>query len=54
MGCEDTDAQPKLSKQIHELIPNSTLVIIPGVNHDLVIGKPITLAKEIDNFLENS
>jgi pimeloyl-ACP methyl ester carboxylesterase len=54
VGCEDTDAPPKLSKEIHELIKNSTLVIIPGVNHDVVIGKPITLAKEIDNFLENS
>jgi len=54
VGCEDTDAPPKLSKEIHELIPNSTLVIIPGVNHDVVIGKPISLGKEIDNFLENS
>ena len=54
VGTEDIDAPPKLSKNIHELIPNSTLVIIPGVNHDLVIGKPISLAKIIDNFLENS
>ena len=54
VGCEDTDAPPKLSREIHELIPNSTLVIIPGVNHDVVIGKPITLAKTIDKFLENS
>ncbi len=54
VGCEDIDAPPKLSKEIHELIKNSTLVIIPGVNHDVVIGKPVTLAKEIDKFLENS
>ena len=41
-------------KEIHELIPNSTLVIIPGVNHDVVIGKRITLAKTIDKFLQDS
>ncbi len=54
VGADDIDASPKLSQKIHELIPNSTLVIIPDVNHDVAIGKPITLAKEIDNFLENS
>ncbi len=54
VGADDTDAPPMLSQKIHDLITNSTLVIIPGVNHDVAIGKPITLAKEIDNFLDNS
>ena len=54
VGADDIDAPPKFSQKIHELIPNSTLVIIPDVNHDVCIGKPITLGKIIDNFLENS
>ncbi len=54
VGADDTDVPPILSQKIHELIPNSKLVIIPGVNHDVCIGKPISLGKEIDKFLENS
>ena len=54
VGADDIDAPPILSQKIHELIPNSTLVIIPGVNHDVCIGKPISLGKTIDKFLENS
>ncbi len=54
VGADDTDAPPILSQKIHELIPNSKLAIIPGVNHDVCIGKPISLGKTIDNFLKNS
>ncbi|MHA1854664.1 MAG: alpha/beta fold hydrolase [Promethearchaeota archaeon] len=54
VGADDIDAHPSLSKKIHELIPNSKMIIIPGVNHDVAIGKPITLANHIDQFLENS
>jgi len=50
-GELDTDASPACSKELHELIPNSKMHIVPGVNHDLALGKSKTCKKLIDEFL---
>lgn len=50
-GEEDTAAPIRYSQKLHEMLPNSHLEIISGVNHDIAIGKPHTAKKLIDQFL---
>ncbi|MHA1673867.1 MAG: alpha/beta fold hydrolase [Promethearchaeota archaeon] len=51
VGDLDIDAHPRHSEVIHSLIPNSELIIVPGANHDVVIGKALTVFHRIQKFL---
>ena len=53
-GENDIDAAPRHSQLLHKLIPNSKLEIIQDTNHDLSIGKPITIHKIVESFLKNN
>ncbi|MCF2140294.1 MAG: alpha/beta hydrolase [Candidatus Lokiarchaeota archaeon] len=53
VGEKDIDAPLRYSKKIHDLIPNSELVVIPEANHDVVIGKAITAYEHIKNFINS-
>lgn len=50
VGDKDIDAPPRYAEKIHELLPNSRLEIIPEGNHDVVIGKAITVFQTISDF----
>ncbi len=54
VGRDDTAAPVRYSETMHALIPDSTLVILENVNHDIAIGKPITAKKHIDIFLNGN
>ncbi len=52
VGEDDIDAPVRFSQELHRLIPHSLLHIISGANHDLVIAKPLTVGRLIEEFLE--
>ena len=41
-----------VSKHLQSLIPNSQLVILPGVGYDLIMGKPKEFVKIVLDFLK--
>jgi pimeloyl-ACP methyl ester carboxylesterase len=51
VGAEDRVTPVKLSQEIHELIPGSTLQIIDNCGHLLPIEKPEAMAKILLNLL---
>ncbi|TFH30452.1 MAG: alpha/beta hydrolase [Promethearchaeota archaeon] len=54
VGDLDIDAPPRHSEVLHSLIPQSELVIVPDANHDVVIGKALTVYRIIQQFLTGS
>ncbi|MDO8516800.1 MAG: alpha/beta hydrolase [Nanoarchaeota archaeon] len=51
-GEDDSVFDVKKAKQIHKLIKNSKLVIIPHANHILTLNNPKSIEKEILEFNE--
>jgi 3-oxoadipate enol-lactonase len=50
-GDQDTATPPEKARFIHEQLPGSKLVIIPGAGHSSTIEEPAFVNKELDNFL---
>ncbi|NIP18202.1 MAG: alpha/beta fold hydrolase [Xanthomonadales bacterium] len=50
-GEEDTATPPALARRIHEGIPGSRLVIIPGAGHSSTIEQPERVTEAIDDLL---
>jgi pimeloyl-ACP methyl ester carboxylesterase len=53
VGDADEGAPISHSQAIHDLLPNSQLEIISRANHDLAIGKPVTLKRFMDEFFQS-
>jgi len=51
-GEKDSVFDVKRARQIHKLIKNSRLVIIPGANHILPINNPESIEKEVLEFIK--
>jgi len=51
VGSDDKVTPPEQSKELHTLIPNSKLVVIPNAGHLVLYEKPQELIKEIMNFI---
>ena len=52
-GDADEGAPVPHSQVIHDLLPHSHLEVISRANHDLAIGKPITLKQLMDEFIRS-
>ncbi|MEW5721606.1 MAG: alpha/beta hydrolase [Thermodesulfobacteriota bacterium] len=52
VGEDDRLTPPKYSRLLHELIPGSELVEIPGTGHYAALEKPETVNGEINRFLD--
>ncbi|HME52054.1 MAG TPA: alpha/beta fold hydrolase [Candidatus Lokiarchaeia archaeon] len=50
-GESDAVVQPGLSRELHDLIPGSTLIHIPGQNHGIFHEVPDFLASQIKRFV---
>ena len=43
---------PKYSKQLHEEIPNSELMLIEGAGHMVMLEKPRDVSEAVERFVE--
>ncbi len=50
-GENDGACNPRLNKLIHEALPNSELVILPGYKHAILLEAPEEVAKHLLRFL---
>ena len=53
-GAEDKMTPPRYSAYLHEKIPNSTLKIIEGAGHMVMLEKPKEVAEALLSFLDAS
>jgi len=53
VGEMDTATPPEVSKQMHELIENSELVVIPNAGHSSTIEEPEAINAAMENFLKH-
>jgi len=51
VGEEDVATPPEKARRIHERIPNSRLVIIPGAGHSSTMEEPAAVTAAIQEFL---
>ena len=51
-GTEDKMTPPKYSKQLHEEIPNSELMLIEGAGHMVMLEKPRDVSEAVERFVE--
>jgi len=51
VGNDDKVTPPEQSKELHKLIPNSKLVVIPNAGHLILYEKPQELIKELTDFI---
>jgi 3-oxoadipate enol-lactonase len=52
VGKEDQATPPQMARELNDLLPNSELVILPGVAHAPQIQEPTTFVETIGHFLE--
>jgi proline iminopeptidase len=52
-GQNDTLAPPRFSQLLHDVIPNSKLLIIENTSHYLVLERPELVNAEIVRFLKS-
>jgi pimeloyl-ACP methyl ester carboxylesterase len=50
-GEQDEMTPPKYSAWLHQEIPDSRLVIVPGAGHMLMLEQPDVVANELDGFV---
>ncbi len=53
VGDQDVATVPARSERMHERIPNSRLVIIPGAGHTSTVEEPVAVNAAITQFLES-
>ena len=51
VGEEDKVTPPEESRKLHELIPNSKLLVVKGAGHMILYEKPDIVNKEIEGYL---
>lgn len=52
-GENDGGCNPRLNRQIHEALPNSELVILPGYKHSILLEAGVTVAEHLISFIAN-
>lgn len=50
-GEDDAGSNPRMARYMHERIPGSTLSILPGLRHSILIEAPETVANLMRGFL---
>ncbi len=50
-GEDDAGSNPRMARYMHERIPGSTLSILPGLRHSILIEAPDTVANLMREFL---
>ncbi|EPE94291.1 alpha/beta fold hydrolase [Rhizobium grahamii] len=50
-GEDDAGSNPRMARYMHERIPGSTLSILPGLRHSILIEAPQTVANLMRDFL---
>ena len=50
-GQDDTGSSPRMARYMHERIPASTLKILPGLRHSILIEAPGLVATMMQDFL---
>jgi pimeloyl-ACP methyl ester carboxylesterase len=53
-GEDDVGSNPRMARYMHERIPGSTLAILPGLRHSILIEAPETVAATMAGFLQNT
>ncbi|MEH2702977.1 MULTISPECIES: alpha/beta fold hydrolase [Rhizobium] len=50
-GEADAGSNPRMARYMHDRIPGSTLAILPGLRHSILIEAPVTVACLMGDFL---